>query len=119
MHRGVTSKLLYKRSVNFCMKDLDRKKNELHRNTQNQSVQFLFLFLIIKVLSIYTFFVRQKAYGTASLKSINSNINFIQKFMHNATVLVYFKICSLNIYNMVFPLEVKTKIMVFLGDRTT
>jgi hypothetical protein len=58
-------------------------------------------------LSIYTFFARQEASRTASLKSINSNINFIQKFMHNATVIVYFKICALNIYNIVFPLEVK------------
>jgi hypothetical protein len=61
----------------------------------------------------------QEASRTASLKSINSNINFIQKFMDNAIVLVYFKICALNIYNIVFPLEVKKKIMAILGDRTT
>jgi hypothetical protein len=75
-----------------------------------KSKAFNFFFLIIKVLSIYTFFARQEASRTASLKSINSNINFIQKFMHNATVIVYFKICALNIYNIVFPLEVKTRL---------
>jgi hypothetical protein len=42
MHRGVTSKLLHKRPVNFCMKRPGQEKNELHRNTQKQSIQFFF-----------------------------------------------------------------------------